>query len=60
MHSQLPACEAISEIFNRDEMSGLLGRETKGRLEDPDVTAVYANAQPQRIWTIERAKHSTE
>jgi hypothetical protein len=58
MPSQLPALEASPEILKPDTMPRFVGRVIRWRFEDPDVTAVYPNAQPQRIWTIQLAKHS--
>jgi len=58
MPSQLPVSEASPETLHCDTTARFLAQAIVRRLEDPDVTAVYANAQPQRIWTIDRARHS--
>ena len=58
MPSQLPVSEASPEILHSDTTTRFLGRAMIRRFEDPDLTEAFADAQAQRIGTIERAKHS--
>lgn len=59
MPSQLPASEPGRRIIHCDTAIPFPGRAIMRRLEDPDLTEGLAAAQAQRIWTTERAKHST-
>jgi len=68
MPSQLPVSEPSRKILHCDTAIGgrrsnvllFLGRVITRHFEDPGLTEAFADAQAQRIWTIERAKHATE
>jgi len=58
MPSQLPVSDPTCKISRCDSAIAFLGRGIMRRSNDPDLTEAFADVQAQRIWTIERAKHS--